>query len=433
MKIWLVTGGEPLPIEGGAEERLLRAGLMAKYFTASGHDVTWWRPDFDHRTKRHFHTNVNIIGFASNGRVKLLASPGYDRNISIQRLLDHIAVGRQFRRRTVEEPMPDIIVASLPTLELAAEAIRYGKAHKIPVVLDLRDMWPEVYIWHMPHPIQGIARNALSRVFKWRDRSLAQASAIWGISEDFLNFGLKCAGRERRNGDGSFYLLDHSVAPAKREIDDACQFWNEILGPSGKGEILGCFAGSVNNQFDLATVASAAVETRRLGAGFRIVIAGDGETRKDLVRKFGQQSGVVCPGWVNRARLQTLLTRSQFGIDPMPPRPDFEATINNKAVDYLKAGRGIVSCPSNGALARLLQERGCGRSYPCGDVAYLVRIFASLASDHEIVKKWSEAARIFADTELDYERIYGGMAASLSNLVEEDKTKKRYEASSFPS
>jgi len=419
MRVWLVTGGEPLPIGGGVADRLYRTGSFAGHLASAGHDVIWWSPDFDHRRKRHFGTIMDTVESALSYRIKLLPSPGYSRNISLRRLFDHGVVGYRFARNAKIVPPPQIIVASLPTLELASRAVRYGNSKGVPVVLDLRDMWPELYIWHLPKSMQTIAKGVAYPLFRWRNDCLARASALWAISDDFLSWGLRCARRKRRENDGAFFMVDRSPAPEDGAVQEARLYWDKVLGQNQNGEIVGCFVGSISHQYDLATVASAAVAARRAGANIRFVIAGDGETLSSLAERYDATSGIIWPGWIDRMRLLALLERCHFGLDPMPARPDFEATINNKAVDYLKAGRGIVSCPDRGALARLLIENGCGISYPHGDVQALTKIFMKLAADHRVAAQWSIAARTFSQSELDPSRIYGSMTTCLERMVAE--------------
>ena len=50
MKVWVITVGEPLPIDG-RHERLYRSGILSQLMAAEGHDVTWWTSSFNH-TKR---------------------------------------------------------------------------------------------------------------------------------------------------------------------------------------------------------------------------------------------------------------------------------------------------------------------------------------------------------------------------------------------
>ena len=49
--VWLVTIGEPLPVEAGS--RALRCRLLARELARRGHDVIWWTSDFDHFAKRY--------------------------------------------------------------------------------------------------------------------------------------------------------------------------------------------------------------------------------------------------------------------------------------------------------------------------------------------------------------------------------------------
>ena len=40
---------------------------------------------------------------------------------------------------------PDIIVVSLPTIEFSYEACRYGEKNNVPVIVDVRDLWPDSF------------------------------------------------------------------------------------------------------------------------------------------------------------------------------------------------------------------------------------------------------------------------------------------------
>jgi glycosyltransferase involved in cell wall biosynthesis len=428
LKVWLVTGGEPLPIGEGRAARLYRTGLLMRYLTAHGHDVTWWTPNFDHRSKLPIRSRPEVLELSGNGRIRLLASSGYKKNLSVQRLIDHAFVARDFRAASGREASPDVVVVAMPTLELAAEALRFGRGRNVPVVLDLRDMWPEVYVWHMPVAVQGIARAMLSPLFRRRNRYLSEASAVWAVSEEFLQWGLECGGRKRSSFDGAFLMLDASAEPGTADLDEARRFWDGVLGSPVDAGMIGCFVGSINHQFDLETVALATAEARSRGARVRCVLAGDGETMGALRDRFGPESGVIWTGWIDRARLLALFERCDFGLDPMPDRPDFVATINNKALDYLKAGLGVVSSPAEGALARLLRERGCGASYPKGDREALVRLFLRLSSGEGIAGCWAESARRLAAEELLEDRVYGGMMGRLAMIVESQSGGRRAKA-----
>jgi len=51
MRIWLVTIGEPLPIDG-SNERLYRMGIIANLLVKKGHKIIWWSSTFNHVRKK---------------------------------------------------------------------------------------------------------------------------------------------------------------------------------------------------------------------------------------------------------------------------------------------------------------------------------------------------------------------------------------------
>src|SRR5438045_1803110 len=132
MRIWLLTIGEPLPTDGCAE-RLLRTGLLAEILTNRGHQVVWWSSTFDHARKRQRFDRDTTIDVAANYNLRLLHGPAYARNVSIKRWFNHRTVARKFSRlAAAERRQPDIILCSLPTVELCRATIEYGQARNVP-------------------------------------------------------------------------------------------------------------------------------------------------------------------------------------------------------------------------------------------------------------------------------------------------------------
>ncbi len=123
MRIWLVTTGEPLPVDG-SHVRLFRTGLLAEALAQRGHAVTWWTAAFNHSQKKH-RTGADRSHQAAAGyALELIWSPGYRRAISLSRILDHRYMGRAFQRRieSVGE-RPDVIVSSWPLIELCRVSV----------------------------------------------------------------------------------------------------------------------------------------------------------------------------------------------------------------------------------------------------------------------------------------------------------------------
>src|SRR6266404_1607534 len=141
MRVWLVTAAEPLPIDEGSQ-RLFRTGIFAKYLINSGHEVLRWASSFNHTAKKQRVEKDTLVEVQPGYSIWLLHANPYEKNISFARWRNHRGIARKFRQLARRERKPDIVFCSLPTLELAEEAAIYGRENRVPVVIDVRDMWP---------------------------------------------------------------------------------------------------------------------------------------------------------------------------------------------------------------------------------------------------------------------------------------------------
>ena len=133
MRVLLVTAGEPLPFDR-ADIRLHRTGQFAAWLVAQGHTVDWVTNRVDHfrKVKRD---GPDVVAVAPSYRIHLLDSRGYQRNISVARFLDHADLGRDFRERAAQFASPDVVLVSMPTIELAAEAVQIMESGKLNQLL----------------------------------------------------------------------------------------------------------------------------------------------------------------------------------------------------------------------------------------------------------------------------------------------------------
>jgi glycosyltransferase involved in cell wall biosynthesis len=99
---------------------------------------------------------------------------------------------------------------------------------------------------------------------------------------------------------------------------------------------------------------------------------------------------------VDAVKIHVLMRRSQIGIDPLPDRYDFLASVNNKAVEYLSASLPIASSPRRGVLFELLAREQCGVSYDSGDAQGLANLLTDLAGRREMRNRMAaNAGRLF--------------------------------------
>jgi len=416
LNIWLVTIGEPVPLEADGRDRLHRTGYFARFLAGHGHEVTWWTSTFDHFRKIHHFEEDRELCPRQGLTIRLLHSPGYSRNVSPGRVMDHRRVARAFARAAPASSPPDVIVAAWPTPGLAAAAVQYARPRGIPVVLDMRDMWPDIFVSVLPGPVQRLIRPFV-RIYRRRlHQTCAGAAAVTGITEAFVEWGLGLARRQKEPFDRRFPMGYESSPIDPDLLVGADAFWDRAGIVRKPGEIVACFFGTIGRQFDLGTVVRAAEILRTRQVPVRFVICGTGDRLPFYKRLAGRNPLIVFPGWIDRAQIYALMRRSTVGLDPMIDRYDFLATINNKAIEYLSAGLPILSSPERGVLHELLTSQDCGLTYPRGDPERLADRLTFLARNPARRAVLAANAAHLFEVRFRAEKVYGEFEHYLADI-----------------
>jgi len=356
---------------------------------------------------------VKVIG--DRYRIKMLHANGYRNNISLARLLNHRGLARKFRRFSETEGRPDVILCSLPTLELSIEAVRYGKRNNVPVVIDVRDLWPDLFVELAPPWGRGVTKRLLAFLFGMAREACTGAAAIVGVTPEFVAWGLRNAGRAATQWDRDFPMGYHRIELYREECEEALARWG-ARGIMENGFVV-CFFGTIGRQFDLETVIDAARMLRGNGRRFQFVLCGSGDTLVDYRRKARDCPDILFPGWVNRADIWALMSLSSVGLAPYRNKPNFTMNLPNKPVEYLSAGLPLVSSLS-GVLAKLISEGHCGVTYEEGKPDSLVEALIRLYDEREELRTMAENAMALYEKSFVAERVYGGMTEHLRRIAE---------------
>ena len=144
MKIWLVKISERVPVDSTV--RKSRTAMLADCLAGRGHEVLWWGSTFDHFLKKSVFEADTELQLNKNYRARLLHGIDYKKNISLRRYIDHKIIAYKFRHLIKNMSPPQLIVASMPTYDLAYEAFNFSKKSNIPIVIDVRDLWPDIFL-----------------------------------------------------------------------------------------------------------------------------------------------------------------------------------------------------------------------------------------------------------------------------------------------
>lgn len=395
MNIWLIQTGEPLPTEHDA--RKMRTAMLAERLIERGHSVIWWSSAFDHLKKKWLVEKDAELAPSGNLKFVLLRGTGYKRNVSITRIIDHRIVARRFKSAIKDMPLPDAIVASLPPHDLAYEAVKFAGQKNIPVIVDIRDPWPDIFLDILPKGLKAPAKVLLFRDFSMLKTALKDASSIVAVTNTFLDWGLAHAERTRRPWDRTFYLgytRDTGKACANKAING--------LKKNAKKFFTISFIGTFAHYHNPSILLECAGRFLKEDPDIRFVIAGDGELSGEIRKKAKALTNVILPGWLDKAAIDELLKISDVGVCPS----GHEASLfPNKAFLYLSGGLPVISAFS-GDLKDILEQRKAGFYYKPGDVDGLAECIKRLHDDAALYKKIAQNAINLFNELFDAEKIY---------------------------
>ncbi len=362
MHLWVVKTLEPLPHPQGAA-RLMRAGLVARLAAARGHRVTWWNSRFDRLTGAGRDPAEVAAARALGIEVELLRGPAYRRAISLRRFLHDLATALDFARRTRRRPPPDVIYCCMPPIELTMATVAYARRHGIPVAVDIRDIWPDLWRELAPSRLRPLARMATVPYRQGLGWALARADALFACGERALAWALARAGRGRRERDAVFphaVPVDPLPAAIRRE---AAAFW-EARGLSrarGPGERLRLvFAGTLSERSGcldfLHHFLALPAEVRR---GIRVIIAGRGDQAAAIAALAAREPALLWVDWLDQGRLRALYERCDVGLAPYRRTCETGWILVNKFGEYLVHGLPVLTSLA-GEVAAFIRRHGCG-------------------------------------------------------------------------
>lgn len=411
MNIWLITTGEILPT---GDERPCKTAILARQLEQAGHRVIWWTTTFDHQLKqyiagkeerRHMSPGVELLF--------LHAKQSYRKNISISRLINHHQVARHFAALAPREDRPDLIYCSFPTIDLSYQAVRFGLEHNLPVVLDVRDLWPDIFTDPFPAWSRWIVRLPLLRYIAMTRFALSRTRAITAVSEGYLKWALNYAGRQLTVNDRIF-PLGKDTAPQKIVHQDILKEYCLRHGiDDTKTNIW--FVGTFGQTYDLRPVIEAARQLEASGRNeFRFILTGDGEKMEIWTKQAQGLTNIVFTGWASQQELSCLAHVADIGL--MAYRENAPQGLPNKIFDYLSEGLPILSS-LKGEAAELLDHYRAGLSYQASQPDSLIECLLDMTDQPNLLAQMGQNGKTLFDTQFSSDIIYHNLVSYLENLA----------------
>jgi glycosyltransferase involved in cell wall biosynthesis len=416
--IWIFQTGEPLHIDD-SDSRPMRAMNLTNSLINSGHQVVLWSSDFYHQKKQHRFRSNKKIKVSKKLEIRLLKSIGYKKNIGLGRIIDHCQLAYSLRKELKNvDHTPDVAFIGYPPIEAAAVFSSWLSKRSIPILLDIKDQWPTLFIDKLPRFTKGFGSIIFWPYFYLAKKVISDSIAITTMSSGYINWVKNFHGEDNKKLYNVFPLTSPLNIATKSEIIDANNWWNE-LGIQNDNSSKVCFVGSLSQAFEFKPIQRAAILASSKQIDIKFIICGEGNDSEKIKGMFENLPGVIFPGWINRAQIEVLAEMCIGSLAPYKNIDNFTANIPNKIVDSISLKLPIIS-PLKGEVKKLIDDYKIGLSYNESSGEDLLELILKLKSDKALQKNLSENALKLYKTNFSYEMVYDNLVHHIETIAQKN-------------
>lgn len=400
MIVWLINEGENLPGDDN-NPRLQRMGLLAYELSKlDGVQVVWWQSTFNHYQKKFRCHEDKTVQLKDNLSLIMLHSFGYSKNVSLRRVVHEWKTAHKFFVQAQHSELPDVMVSAMPTVAQAHYVVKFARKHHIPVLVDLRDLNPDVFV----SPFSGFVKQCVKlgiKPLQWMlGNALKHADGLIGTTEPYLNWGLNYAKRCRGENDRVFFVSypDNGISTSLSEGSR----WTKYQDYKG---VICCFFGQFGKLVDFDTVIDAAEICQKNGVEAKFLLCGKGELLEYYQNKVKDKGldNVDLPGWVNKTDIADIGFISDIGLMAYKNDDNFNMQMPNKFSEYLSLGLAIMLQPT-GVMEKVIADNNCGVRYETAQDLY--EAVKALSEDREKLEMFKNNSRALFEREFSVEKVY---------------------------
>jgi len=244
-------------------------------------------------------------------------------------------------------PSPDLVFASSPSLPQVAPALWLAARNRLPLVLEVRDLWPAF----LEEGRILDSRFLLAAMRVLEELAYRSASEVVSVSPAFNPY-LESMGVDRHR----LTVAPTGADPTVLEDASPRSLEQESEGRP-KRDLVVLYAGSFNQSYGLEILESAI--DRSADLGIRWLLAGAGDRSADIAACANRNPHAQLLGLLSKNELRSIFNEVDLGISIHAPWPLLGTTISGKLFDYLAAGIPVLNL-APGQMAEILELSGGG-------------------------------------------------------------------------
>lgn len=391
-----------------------RVSELSARWAAAGHDVTVLTGFPNHPTgevhpdyKRRFRklTAKEMVDGIDVRRTWLWPLPNRK---SWERILNYTSFAISAFLRGLFIRKPDVIVATSPQLLVGVSGWLLARFKRVPVVLEVRDIWPDAILASgVSRPGSRLARtlSSISRFLYRRSNHIVvvtpafvrELTEHWDVPEAKISLVV--------NGVETDLFVPGNDDEMKRD-----------LGLEGRFVV--SYVGTVGLAHGIRTVLDAAERIRSTDPEIAFLIVGEGAEREHLEREANRRalSNVFFAGQRPRSEIPTILQASDATLVLLKKTDAFKQVIPTKMLEFMSSGTPVI-LGVEGQAREIVESADGGICIEPENVDELIEAIERLRSSAELRVRLGESGRNYMVERFSRERTAQDYVEILESLV----------------
>lgn len=337
MNIWIVNHYAIPPSMGG----LVRHYYFSKYLKKKGHSVKIFTSSKIHNT------DINMIKDKSLYKEEMMDDVEYtfvrSKNYSgngIDRIINMADLPfKMWKTMKIfwKKEKPDVIYTSSPDLFVAFFALLFGKFHKVPVVVEIRDLWPESIVVYNRMSRKNPIIQILYQLEKWIYK---KADRLIFTMEGCIEY-IKDKGWDKKISLEKIFHINNGIDLEEFEFHkEKYTLPNSRISADRAFKIV--YVGSVRMVNNLQSLVEAAKYLKN--SNIHIYIYGDGTEKEMLERQCKEESlDVFFEGRIEKRYIPYLLSKADLNLINVKSAGIKKYGCSwNKLFEYMASGKPIL-------------------------------------------------------------------------------------------
>ncbi len=284
----------------------------------------------------------------------------------------------------------DLVIGTSPPIFQAFSAWLVSFLRRRPLLLEIRDLWPEFAI------DMGVLRNkSLIALARRLEKFLyVRAAHIIVNSPAYRDYIIGKGVPEQK-----ISLIPNGVDPEMFKPESDGRAFREELGLNG--DFVVTYAGALGMANDIPAILNAAAELRDVKE-IRFLLVGDGKERPKLQKMADdlKLTNVKFTGARPKSEIAEVLAASDACLATLLDIPMFRTTYPNKVFDYMASARPTV-LGIDGVIRKVIDDANGGIFVPPGNPKGLAAAVLKLYNNRDEAKRMGLSARKFVVDQFD--------------------------------